>query len=118
MDRDPGLQVIICSGPGDAKRAVLGFAVAAAAVACGTAVRIFLTMDGARWALECEGNEPVAPGFQSIAEMIGAIQSGDGKIEVCSACAGALKGLPRRPGCSARCAMGYGWKGSRVSPRA
>ena len=42
-----GLQIIICSGPEDARRATLGFAAGLAALASGIAVTLFLVLDGA-----------------------------------------------------------------------
>jgi predicted peroxiredoxin len=86
MDEKAGLQIIICSGPEDARRATLGFAAALAARASGMPVTLFLVMDGARWALSSEGNEPQAPGFQPVAHLLEAIVAMGGRIEVCSNC--------------------------------
>ena len=81
------MQILISSGPENVERAVLGFSLAAAAVCAGTQVLLFLVMDGARWALKSEGNKVDVPGFQPISELIDAIQTGGGTIEVCSNCA-------------------------------
>jgi predicted peroxiredoxin len=86
MDEKAGLQMIICSGPQDARRATLGFAAALAARACGTPVTVFLAMDGARWAFPSEGNESEATGFQPVAQLLEGILSAGGRIEVCSTC--------------------------------
>jgi len=86
MDEKAGLQIIICSGPEDARRATLGFATALAAIASGMLVTLFLVMDGARWALQSEGNEPEAPGFQPVAQLLETIVATGGRIEVCSNC--------------------------------
>jgi predicted peroxiredoxin len=97
------VQIVISCGPENAARAVLGFSLAAAAVSVGTGVSLFLIMNGARWALQSEGNSTQMPGFQSIGSLIQAIQAGGGTIEVCANCApdGACS-LPRgeemRPG--------------------
>ena len=86
MDEKAGLQIIICSGPEDARRATLGFATALAAIASGMMVTLFLVMDGARWALRSEGNEPEAPGFQPVAQLLEMIVTTGGTVEVCSNC--------------------------------
>lgn len=82
----PGLQIIISSGPEESRKAVLGFATAAAALAVGTPVHVFLAMNGARWAFPSEGQQPETSGFPSIAELIETIQSAGGRIEICSNC--------------------------------
>jgi predicted peroxiredoxin len=107
---EPGLQIIITSGPEDAARATLGFAAAAAASATGTEVLLFLAMQGAQWGLQSEGNQPGWPGFQPIAELLELIQACGGKIEVCSNC---LRGLctvagPGVPGPVLRPGLVYG----------
>ncbi|MBZ5727163.1 MAG: DsrE family protein [Acidobacteriia bacterium] len=86
MNEKQGLQIIICSGPEDARRATLGFAAALAACACGMPVTLFLVMDGARWALPSEGNEPGAPGFQPVGQLFDSIVAAGGRVEVCSNC--------------------------------
>ena len=86
MDEKAGLQIIICSGPEDARRATLGFAAALAARACGMPVSLFLVMDGTRWALPSEGNGPEAEGFPLVAQLLDAIVAAGGRIEVCSTC--------------------------------
>lgn len=86
MDQNAGLQIIIYSGPQDARRATLGFAAAVAASACGMPVTIFLAMDGARWAFQSEGNQPDASGFQPVAQLLETIVATGGRVEVCSNC--------------------------------
>ena len=81
-----GLQIIICSGPEDARRATLGFAAGLAALASGIAVTLFLVLDGARWALPSEGNEVEMPGFQPVAQLLEMIVATGGSIEVCPNC--------------------------------
>ncbi len=81
-----GLQIIICSGPEDARRATLGFAAGLAALASGIAVTLFLVLDGARWALPSEGNEVETPGFQPVAQLLEMIVATGGSIEVCPNC--------------------------------
>lgn len=86
MNEKAGLQIIIYSGPRDARRATLGFAAALAASACGMPVTLFLAMDGARWALPSEGNEPEVPGFHPVAQLLETIMATGGRVEVCSNC--------------------------------
>jgi predicted peroxiredoxin len=86
MHDNTGLQIIICSGPEDARRATLGFTAALAASASGMAVTLFLVMDGARWALESEGNQAEAPGFQPVALLLETIVAAGGTVEVCPNC--------------------------------
>lgn len=81
-----GLQIIITSGPEAPRRAALGFAAAAAALAAGTAVVVFLALNGARWAFAGEGEELEMSSFQQISELIEVIQSAGGQIEICSNC--------------------------------
>ena len=95
MDENAGLQIIICSGPEDARRATLGFAAALAARACGMPVILFLVMDGARWALPSEGNESEVPGFQPVAQLLESLLATGGRIEVCSNC---VEGACSAPG--------------------
>jgi len=84
----PGLQIIISSGPEASPKAALGFATAAAALATGMPVHVFLVMDGTRWAFQSEGCEPEIFGFPAIAELMDTIQSAGGQIEICSNCVG------------------------------
>jgi predicted peroxiredoxin len=86
VNEDAGIQIIISSGPEEARHATLGFAAALAATACGMRVTLFLVMDGARWALPAEGDESAAPGFQPVAQMIETIVAAGGRVEVCSTC--------------------------------
>ena len=58
-------------------------------------VTLFLVMDGARWALPSEGNEPEAPGFQPVAQLLDTIVATGGRIEVCANC---VEGACRVPG--------------------
>jgi predicted peroxiredoxin len=81
------VQIVISSGLENVESAVLGFSLAAAAVSVGTKVSVFLTMSGARWALKSESDAAEVPGFQPISELIEAIQTGGGAIEVCANCA-------------------------------
>jgi predicted peroxiredoxin len=86
MDDHHDIQFIISSGPEEAHRAVLGFSTAAAAVASGMRVVLFLVMNGARWAFQSGDHQIDVPGFQPVSELIRLIQAGGGTIEVCSNC--------------------------------
>lgn len=80
------LQVIITSGLRDLPRAVLGFASALAGTASGDQVVVFLTMEGAVWAAEGEGNTVQVPGFEPIADYIRMLIDAGAQIEACSSC--------------------------------
>ncbi len=97
MPDTPELQIIISSGPEDA-RATLGFAAATAAVASGTRVVIFLVMRGTQWAFKSVGNEPQQAGFQSVSEMLDVIQSAGGTVEICSTCVANTDSMCQAPG--------------------
>jgi predicted peroxiredoxin len=95
MNEQPGIQIIISTGPEDTRRATLGFAAAAAAGACGVAVAVFLVLDGAQWALQSEaGAEVCAAGFQPISELFEAILAAGGRIDVCPTCLDGACGIP------------------------
>jgi predicted peroxiredoxin len=108
MDEKAGLQIIICSGPQEANRAILGFAAALAARACGMSVTLFLVMDGAQWALSSEGNEVQAPGFQPVAQLLESILAAGGRIEVCSNCVEGACGAPPESGSQLRPGIVFG----------
>ena len=94
MNEQPGIQIIISTGPEDTRRATLGFAAAAAAGACGMPVTVFLVLDGARWALLLEGTEVCVAGFPPISELFEAILAAGGRIEVCPTCLDGACGIP------------------------
>jgi predicted peroxiredoxin len=86
--KQPGLQVIIASGPRDIGRAVLGFAFGASAAVSNIRVKIILTLDGTAWAIK---NGPASRksvcGFSPISEYMSILAKNGADISVCSTCA-------------------------------
>ncbi|MBF0289304.1 MAG: DsrE family protein [SAR324 cluster bacterium] len=80
------LQIIIASGLRDIHRAVLGFATALASAVSDVKVIVFLTMEGAVWADENEGNTVQVEGFETISKYISLLQEANIQIEACSSC--------------------------------
>jgi len=84
--REKGLAMVVVSGPGAVERVVFGFASALAATATGIDVRVFLTDEGAFWALLGTGTgsgEQVAD-FPTIDELLGELHVLGVDIEACT----------------------------------
>ena len=86
METACDLQILVCSGPEDVQRAVLGFASALAAVASGSHVVVALSMHGAHWAADSEGREEGVHGFPPIHDLIEQIAEAGGRLEACATC--------------------------------
>lgn len=80
------LHVVVVSGPDDPKRSLLGLSMAAAAVATGSAVSVYLVMDGAQWLREEHCQSAPLAGYPAVVELMDAIREGGGAIEFCQHC--------------------------------
>lgn len=85
--RAPTLQVLVMSGAEDPHRARQGLEAALAAAAMGVEVTVFLTVRGAFWAEERQGDACVVPGCESIVRLIRELIEADVRVECCSSCA-------------------------------
>lgn len=86
MDTACDLQILVCSGPEQIQRAVLGFASALAAASSGSNVILALSMHGAHWAAASEGHEVGVPGFPPIAELIVHLAEAGARLQACTTC--------------------------------
>lgn len=79
-----GLAMVVVSGPTEVERVVFGFASALAATATGIDVRVFLTDEGAFWAMLGTGSGEHVPDFPTIDELLGELCALGVDIEACS----------------------------------
>ncbi|MFN7918678.1 MAG: DsrE family protein [Bryobacteraceae bacterium] len=105
----PSVHVIIPSGPGEPKRLMLGLAMAAAAAAAGTVVRVFLIMDGVMCLTPEFCSTELLRGYPPPADLLAAIHEAGGSVEYCpnclpSGCDAALARATAPAGNACRCA--------------
>jgi len=76
--------MVVVSGPGAVERVVFGCASALAAKATGIDVRVFLTDEGAFWALLGTGRSEQVADFPTIDELLGELHALGVDLEACS----------------------------------
>lgn len=80
--------VILTTGKQDrGTRATLAFAWACSALSLGSAASVFLTMDGAIWALENSSESVQVAGFEPLSNYMEMFFALGGKLLLCSPCA-------------------------------